>query len=134
MTKKIFLTALVALFAVLVANADKPKKYKGKVYDYVEVMPEYPNGITALMNFLRSNVRYPAESVKNKEEGMVMIKFIIEKDGTPTNFTITRSLSPTLDKAALEVVQKMEKWTPAKNKNKPVRVYMTVPIMFKISC
>lgn len=133
MKKKIFLTVLVALLAVFVANADTPKKYKGKVYEVVDAMPEYPGGVRALMTFLKDNVRYPAQSVKDKEEGIVIVKFIIEKDGTPTNFTVERSVSPSLDNAAIETLKQMQKWTPGKYKGKPVRVYMNSPIMFRLN-
>ncbi|WP_075558850.1 M56 family metallopeptidase [Parabacteroides timonensis] len=102
-----------------------------KVYQVVEVMPEFPGGETELLKYMARNVKYPAESVKNKEEGRVSLSFIINKDGSLSDIKVVKSLTPLLDAEAIRVVKDMPNWTPGKVKGKVVRVAYTVPIFFK---
>lgn len=102
-----------------------------KVYEVVDVMPEFPGGETELLKYMARNVKYPAESVKNKEEGRVSLSFIINKDGSISDIKVLKNLTPALDAEAVRVVKNMPKWTPGKVKGKVVRVAYTTPITFK---
>lgn len=102
-----------------------------KVYEVVDVMPEFPGGETELLKYMARNVKYPAESVKNKEEGSLSLSFIINKDGSLSDIKVVKSLTPLLDAEAVRVVKNMPKWTPGKVKGKVVRVAYTTPITFK---
>lgn len=102
-----------------------------KVYEVVDVMPEFPGGETELLKYMARNVKYPAESIKNKEEGSLSLSFIINKDGSLSDIKVVKSLTPLLDAEAVRVVKNMPKWTPGKVKGKVVRVAYTTPITFK---
>lgn len=102
-----------------------------KVYEVVDVMPEFPRGETELLKYMARNVKYPAESIKNKEEGSLSLSFIINKDGSLSDIKVVKSLTPLLDAEAVRVVKNMPKWTPGKVKGKFVRVAYTTPITFK---
>lgn len=102
-----------------------------KVYEVVDVMPEFPGGETELLKYMARNVKYPAESVKYKEEGSLSLSFIINKDGSLSDIKVVKSLTPLLDAEAVRVVKNMPKWTPGKVKGKVVRVAYTTPITFK---
>ena len=103
------------------------------VYNVVEEMPEYPDGgMQGLMTFIGKNLDYPTIAQENGVQGRVVVQFTIEKDGTPTNFVVKRSVDPYLDKEALRVLKLMPKWKPGKQEGKPVRVNYTVPINFKL--
>lgn len=130
--KKIFLTAVIALMAVLTASAQSSKTTKEKVYDVVEEMPAYPGGDGKLMSFIRDNVQYPAEAAKRKEQGLVVVQFVVEKDGSLTDFEINRHATPALDEAAIEVIKKMPKWKPGKTNGKPVRVRFSLPVSYRL--
>ena len=99
---------------------------KDRIYDVVEVMPKYKNGMSDLMAYLCENVRYPEEAIKKKIQGTVTIKLIIEKDGSVSNVKV----HPLLDAEAMRVVKAMGKWTPGTMKGKPVRVSYHLPIRF----
>ena len=103
-----------------------------KVFDVVEVAASFPGGNSALINFLSSNVRYPAVAQENAIQGTVAVKFIIERDGSITNAQVVKSVDPSLDKEALRVVNSMPKWTPGKQNGKPLRTTFTVPITFRL--
>lgn len=102
-----------------------------KVYEVVDVMPEFPGGETELLKYMARNVKYPAESIKNKEEGSLSLSFIINKDGSLSDIKVVKSLTPLLDAEAVRVVKNMPKWTPGKLKGKVVRVAYTTPITYK---
>lgn len=98
----------------------------------VEQMPEFPGGIQELMSFLSKNIKYPASAMKNNIQGRVIVQFVVEKDGTPTEFNVIRSVDPTLDAEALRVMKEMPKWKPGMRKGQAVRVKYTVPVSFKL--
>ena len=98
----------------------------------VENMPDYPGGTGKLMEFLAKNLKYPESAEKNKQEGRVIVRFVVEKDGSLTDFAVARSVSPALDAEALRVAKMMPKWIPAKNKGKTVRVRYNIPIKFSL--
>ncbi|MDF9829600.1 M56 family metallopeptidase [Parabacteroides sp. PF5-6] len=109
------------------------KEHKGeKVYTSVFRMPVYPGGDPALMKFLADNIQYPKAAKDNGIQGRVVMTFIVEKDGTPTEFEVIRGIDPALDKEALRVAALMAKWTPGQEEGQPVHVRYTVPITFKL--
>ena len=117
-----------------VANGEpteqKPKKAPKKVYTVVEEMPTF-NG--NLNQWLAENMKYPSEAVKNKEQGRVVVQFIVSKEGEVMEPKIIRSVSPWLDKEALRVVSSMPKWNPGKANGKPVAVRYMLPVSFKLN-
>lgn len=66
-------------------------------------------------------------------EGRITISFVIDKDGSITNIKILRGIGFGCDKEAIRVLNKMPKWNPGKQRGKPVKVSMTLPITFKLN-
>lgn len=85
-----------------------------------------------MLKFLQENVKYPENAMKNNVQGRVIVQFVVEKDGTPTEFKVARSVDPDLDAEALRVMKAMPKWKPGMQKGQVVRVKFTVPVSFKI--
>lgn len=104
-----------------------------RVYDVVEEMPEFPGGWPAVLNFLATNMKYPKDCQKAGIQGRVVVKFVVDKDGRVTNARVAQPVHPSLDKEALRVINSMPRWTPGKQKGKPVRVTYTVPLMFRLN-
>ncbi len=105
-----------------------------RIYEIVEQMPEFPNGgIAGLMSFISKNLKYPTICQESGVQGKVIVLFVVEKDGSTTDFRIVRSVDKYLDKEALRVLSSMPKWIPGKQKGVPVRVKYTVPINFRLS-
>ena len=102
------------------------------IYDTVEQMPEFPGGLSACMSYIARNVKYPTIALENGIQGRVVVQFCVEKDGSISNTVATKSVNPYLDKEALRVVSSMPKWTPGKQKGKPVRVKYTLPVHFRL--
>jgi len=130
--KRLLMAVLMLTAMVTVANAQSSKKDKDKVYEVVDKLPEYPGGIPKLMEFIGKNVKYPKEAVARKEEGRVMVSFIVDTDGRAKDVSVVKNVSPALDSAAVAVVKKMPKWKPGQIKKKKVRVKMNIPVSFKL--
>lgn len=105
---------------------------KEEVFMVAEQMPEFPGGMKELLKFLQDNLKYPENAMKNNVQGRVIVQFVVEKDGTLTEFKVARSVDPDLDAEALRVLQTMPKWKPGMQKGQVVRVKFTVPVSFKL--
>ena len=103
-----------------------------KVYNSVEQMPEFPGGMAEMMKFLQQNIQYPANAAKNNVEGRVILQFVVEKDGQIGEVKVVRSVDPELDAEALRVVKSMPNFIPGRQDGKPVAVWYTIPISFKL--
>lgn len=104
----------------------------GEVYDVVEKMPEFPGGMTGLMQHLSKNIRYPAEAHANNIQGRVVVSVIINTEGKVTNAKIVQGVAPSLDAEALRVTGTMPDWIPGTKDGKPVNVKYTFPVMFRL--
>ncbi|MGB0887282.1 MAG: TonB family protein [Vicingaceae bacterium] len=111
-----------------------PKIYNedDKVYEVVDVMPEFKGGKEALMKYLGTNIKYPKEAAKENIEGLVWVSFIIDTKGTVKEAAVKTPIHTLLDNEALRVIKEMPKWTPGKHKGKNVSVKYTLPINFKL--
>ena len=105
---------------------------KEEVFMVAEQMPEFPGGMKEMLKFLQENVKYPENAMRNNVQGRVIVQFVVEKDGTLTEFKVARSVDPDLDAEALRVLQTMPKWKPGMQRGKIVRVKFTVPVSFKL--
>ncbi len=103
-----------------------------KVFLIVEEMPKFEGGHEGLKNFITNNLKYPEEAKKNGVTGKVYVRFAVNKEGMVEKSEIARGVSPSLDAEALRVINSLPKWTPGKQKGKPVAVYYTVPIKFAL--
>ena len=110
-----------------------PSTTQEETFMVVEQMPEYPGGMSALMKYLGDHVKYPTEAQKAKEQGRVILQFVVETDGSISNIKVVRSVSPLLDAEAIRVMSTMPKWKPGMQRGKVVRVKFTVPVTFQLT-
>ncbi len=96
---------------------------------YVDQMPETPYDINA---YLRKNLKYPRAAVESNIEGRVIVRFIVNEDGSIEGAEVKgeRRYGGGLEEEALRVVRTMPKWKPGKQNGTPVRVYFVLPISF----
>lgn len=111
-------------------NPDAP--VTGEVYEVADKMPEFPGGMTGLMQHLSKNIRYPAEAHTNNIQGRVVVSVIINTEGKVTNAKIVQSVAPSLDAEALRVTGTMPDWIPGTKDGKPVNVKYTFPVVFRL--
>ena len=129
---------LCVLFLALGAQAQSVDNVnsnaaKESVYDQVEVKPEFPGGMPALVKYLQENIKYPSAALAEKAQGKAFVRFVVEKDGSITNTEIIKSTGNIyLDEEALRVASNMPKWEPGMQQGKPVRVFFMLPVSFKL--
>ena len=103
-----------------------------KVFQVVEVQPEFPGGMKEMMTYLQSNLKYPEAAKAAGAEGKAFVQFVVKADGSISDVQIMRSSgNESLDAEALRVVKAMPKWKPAMNKGKAVNVKFVLPVVFK---
>ena len=104
-----------------------------KIYDNVEVMPEYPGGYMAMVRYITRDMKYPMAAQKNGTQGKVVVGFVVDRDGSIINAHVLIGLDSVLDEEALRIIKSMPRWTPGKLNGNPVRVNYKIPITFKLS-
>ena len=133
--KKLFALMLFTT-AVSLACAQQPVSSNNAdndiIFSVVENEPEYPGGEDAMYKFLTKNLQYPKTAIEKNIEGIVIVEFVVEKDGKLSNIKVIRSVSPELDSEAVRVISKMPKWKPGTQRGKKVRSTFRLPINFQM--
>jgi protein TonB len=80
---------------------------------------------------IKRNFSYPDAAIDAGHQGRVFVSFVIEKDGRVTIANM-RAPYPTLEKEARRIMNKLPQMTPGKQRGKPVRMTMSIPITFKL--
>lgn len=99
----------------------------------VDEMATPKSGFEAFYRYIRENMAYPEEAIKQGIEGKVVLEFVVDKEGNLHNMRVKKSLGHGCDEVAMRVVKEGEKWKPAKNKGELVLQKITLPISFKLS-
>ncbi|HCS22044.1 MAG TPA: energy transducer TonB [Bacteroidetes bacterium] len=133
MKKFISLFSIFALMSISqVSLAQNKSAADTTIKEFAEVMPEFPGGQQAMMNFISENIKYPWKARMNEIQGRVMVQFVVDKTGAIRDVKVVNKVHPSLAKAAIKVVKKMPKWTPGSQDGKPVNVRFVMPITFKL--
>ena len=116
-----------------VENANPTAQPEAPVnFTVVQQIPVFPGGWSAFMQWLTKNLKYPYQAQKDKIQGMVVVSFIVNKDGTVADVKVSTSADPVLDREALRVMRMMPRWKPGKDKGKVCRTMVAVPVVFKL--
>ena len=144
----LLLCAVFLFSGSLTAQATTEPQELFKVVDQMPLFPgcdELENGPyhemkqcadRKMLEYIYSNVVYPTEAHEAKVEGMSVISFIVERDGTLSNVQILRNPGAGTGEEALRVVNKMNldglRWRAGTQDGKAVRVQYNMPIKFKL--
>jgi len=104
-----------------------------KVYDVVEILPEFPGGEGELYKYLQSNIVYPPQAREIGIQGQVKLRFVVNRNGSISEITVQRSPNKLLSDEAIRVIKEMPKWVPGKQNGKAVNVYFILPVDFKLN-
>jgi len=136
------LIKLVAMFVLLSGtamsqvgskpDAKQPTADKNGVYQTVEEMPLFPGGQEALMNYVRTNLKYPEQAKTAKILGKVFVSFVVNAEGKVTDAKIIRGIGGGCDEEAQRITQSMPDWKPGRQNGKNVAVQFNLPILFKL--
>ena len=104
------------------------KELENGVYEYVEEMPTYPGGMSALLTFVNKNFKCPKEVEELGIQGRIVCTLVINEDGSISDIKVVRPVHPLYDAEFVRVVEAMPKWNPGKHNGKPVKVKYTIPM------
>jgi len=108
------------------------EKEKTQIYTQVDVMPSFPGGETALMKFLTDNLTYPINAADQGIQGRVILRFVVNSDGSISDVEVMRSIEKSCDNEAIRVIKLMPKWIPGKLGGVNVPVYYKLPIVYRL--
>ena len=109
-------------------DSDSAVIREDSVYRHVDKRAQFPGGPDSLKSFIESNLCYP--NLLDCVEGSVIVRFIVEKDGSISDVKVIRSIEPLVDDEAVRVVRSMPKWIPAEKDGKAVRYRFMLPVKF----
>lgn len=104
-----------------------------RIYEMVEENAQFPGGDAECFKWLSDHIKYPSICVEQGVQGLVIVNFVVNRDGSIVDVKTVRSPDPNLTKEAERVVKLMPKWKPARQGNKTVRSRFTLPVMFRLS-
>ena len=113
-------------------KTEKESTEAKETLEVCEVLPEYPGGMEELFAFLAKNIKYPVPAQQADQQGRVIVRFVVEQDGSITDLEVLKGVSPLLDAEAVRVVKSMPKWKPGKQRGKAVRVSYMLPVNFQL--
>ncbi|MDI3544687.1 MAG: periplasmic protein TonB [Rikenellaceae bacterium] len=126
----ILLTISINDYAQNIDTTDTIKQDNEPIFLMPEEPAQYPGGDEALLKFIRKNIKYPKQAIKDKISGTVYVQFIVEKDGSISDVKVVRGIGGGCDEEAVRVITKMPNWIPAKQKGMPVRSFYVIPMEF----
>lgn len=101
-----------------------------EIFTIVQDMPSFPGGDAAMLAYLGKNIKYPTLAKESGIQGTVYVTFVVEKDGSVSNVKVLRGIGGGCDEEAIRVVKSMPRWTPGKQRGKPVKVQYNLPCRF----
>ncbi len=102
------------------------------IHVVVEEKPSFPGGIEAFYRYVSKNLTYPNLARNRGVEGKVFLSFVIDKDGSISDVEVVKGIGAGCDEEAVRVLQNAPKWNPGKQRGKPVKVRMVIPIIFAL--
>jgi periplasmic protein TonB len=104
-----------------------------EIFIVVEENAEPKGGYPAFYKFVSENIKYPAQARRMNIEGKVYVEFIVGKDGKITEAKAVKGIGGGCDEEAVRIVMAAPPWNPGKQRGKPVRQRMVLPITFKLA-
>ena len=115
------------------AQANKQQSAQEEAFIKVESMPTFQGGdLNGYRNWVQSQLQYPKEAKDKGVQGRVIFSFVVEKDGSVSNFDALQAPDKILVDEVERVFKLTPKWEPGKQNGKAVRVKYTVPIVFTL--
>ena len=103
-----------------------------EIFTIVETYPQPQGGYEEFYKFVFERIEYPKVALRAGIEGKVFVQFVVEKDGSMSDFVVAKGIGAGCDEEAVRVLKMAPNWSPGKQRGKPVRVRMILPIKFEI--
>ncbi|MCA6416719.1 MAG: TonB family protein [Cytophagales bacterium] len=109
------------------------EKYPVDVFTIVEETATPKEGLTAFYEYVKNNLRYPAEARRKGVEGKVFVQFVINIDGSLSEFKVVKGIGSGCDEEAVRIIKESPAWNPGKQRGIPVKQRYTMPFLFRLS-
>ena len=115
------------------SEEDEEAEDEQQPFMVVEDPPQFQGGgVKTFHKYVQDHVEYPTVAAENGIEGTVYVQFVVDRDGGISNIKILRGVDPSLNNEAKRVIQNAPKWEPGEQRGKPVRVLLSLPIVFQL--
>jgi periplasmic protein TonB len=111
---------------------EEEKEDPNTIFTVVEETAAPIGGMGAFYEYVGKKIKYPAQAKRMGIEGKVFVEFVIEKDGSITDVKAIKGIGGGCDQEAERILASAPKWKPGKQRGKPVRQKMVLPINFKL--
>jgi len=118
-----------AVFERPVIEKEDPEE----IFLVVEQTAVPKGGMEAFYKYVNERLKYPAQARRMQIQGRVFIEFVVDRDGSITNVIVVKGIGAGCDEEAQRIVQGSPPWAPGKQRGKPVRQRMVLPITFKLA-
>jgi protein TonB len=102
------------------------------IISFPEKQPEPVGGYDSFYALVKKNLKYPKQAQRVEVQGRVFVEFVVNRDGSPTDIKVIKGIGAGCDEEAKRVIR-LTKWNPGKQRGKPVRVKMVMPITFVLN-
>jgi protein TonB len=97
-------------------------------------MPTFMDGdLSNFVKYIQSTVIYQKDAIDMQIQGKVYASFVVNKEGHVENIRIVKGVDPLLDNEVVKALEASPRWKPGKQRDVPVKVIFTIPIVFKIN-
>lgn len=103
------------------------------IFTIVEEMPTYKGGIENFYAFVGKHLNYPLQAQRGEIEGRVFVQFVVEADGSLNDVHVVKGIGHQCDEAAILAIKQSPKWKPGKQRGRPVKTRMIIPINFSLT-
>ncbi len=107
-------------------------KDQNDVYTIVEEMATPANGMTAFYAELSEQIKYPQQARTEGIQGRVFVEFVVNQDGTLSDFKVLKGIGAGCDGEALRVLGLSKNWNPAKQRGSAVKQKLVLPVVFAL--
>jgi protein TonB len=126
-------TVIQEITVIEIPKIEEPEEEADKIFLVVEQTATPKGGMEAFYKYIGSNIRYPAQARRMGIEGKVFVEFVVDRDGSLTQFTVVKGIGAGCDEEAIRVLKSAPPWNPGKQRGKPVRQRMVIPILFRLA-
>lgn len=110
---------------------EEEEEGEAEVFFIVEDMPTFKGGsLENFRDYIQDAIDYPPIAMENGISGTVYVNFVVNKKGEITSIKIVRGVDPSLDNEVIRALKGAPKWSPGKQRGKPVAVSMAIPVKF----
>lgn len=116
----------------IVFEEEPEEEVADQVFLVVEEQAAFPGGQKAWTKFLKKNLKYPRQATRMGIEGKVFLSFIVDQQGSISDIQVIRGIGGGCDEEAKRVLRQSPKWTPGKQRGRPVKSRMQIQIVFRL--